>query len=178
MLQKRALELLRSVSPYGEPLENHCIRLAEFALAIGLKEQLEPDEDLVRAACFLHDIGLCVDYDTERNYLKRGLSFFQAQSAEWRLDAEQRKMLDDALLYNHSLVKIPGIDPQADLVRRAVSVEHSHGLVTQGLDRKFCRSVFVKIPRYGFNQVLLSFFRIAAIDDGPATLLRIFFPKS
>ena len=178
MLQTRALELLRSVSPYGEPLENHCIRLAEFALAIGLKEQLETDEDLVRAACFLHDIGLCVKYDTEKNYLKRGLSYFQEQSVKWGLDAEQRKTLDDALLYNHSLVKIPGIDPQADLVRRAVSVEHSHGLVTQGLDRGFCRSVFVRIPRRGFDKVLLSFFKIATIDDSPSTLFRIFFPKS
>lgn len=177
MLQTRALELLRSVSPYGEPLENHCIRLAEFALAIGLREGLEPDEELVRTACFLHDIGLCVNYGSERNYLKRGLSFFQTRSADWGLDAEQRKMLDDALLYNHSLVKIPGIDPQADLVRRAVSVEHSHGLVTQGLDREFCRSVFAELPRHGFNRVLLSFFKIAAIDDGPATLIGIFFPR-
>ena len=178
MIRDRALTLLRTVSKYGEPLENHCSRLAELAIALGEIEQIPMDEDLIWGACFLHDIGLCVKDPSERNYLKRGFKLVQKESAAWNLNEDQRQAMKDALLYNHSMSTVPGIHPLAELIRKAVSVEHSFGRITHGLDKRTVSSVFSKYSRKGFNRVLLSFFRIAILEDGPTELFRIFFPSS
>ncbi len=177
MLQQKALNILRNESPYGKPLENHCLRLGEFTMALAKSMGTEIDEDLVLAACYLHDIGLCVKDPTTKNYLKRGLKFARTKVGDWGLEEHQAKVLDDVMLYSHSISPVPGITVEGDLVRRAVSVEHSLGRLTQGLDPAICRDVFAKYPRRGFNRVLLSFFKIAIMEDGPNELLRIFFPK-
>ncbi len=177
MLREKALNLLRQKSRHGEPLENHCLRLAEFSLALGKTNGVEMDEDLVFAACYLHDIGLCVKDPSQKNYLKRGLAFVRAQVDDWELDAHQTKVLEDVMLFSHSLSPQPGISREGDLVRQAVSVEHSLGRLTHGLDPSVCQAVFDQYPRRGFNRVLLDFFKIAIVEDGPKELYRIFFPK-
>ena len=177
MLRDKALDILRKESAFGEPLENHCLRLAEFALALAESTGIETDEDLVFAACYLHDIGLCVKDPTEKNYLKRGLKFVRSKVRDWELDERQMKVLEDVMLYSHSVSSVPGMSAQGDVVRRAVSVEHSFGRISQGLDSTVRQRVFDKYPRRGFNRVLLSFFKIAIIEDGPKELLRVFFPN-
>jgi hypothetical protein len=177
MLSEKALAILRRESSYGRPLEYHCLRLAEFTMALAESNGISMDEDFVVAACYLHDIGLCVKDETEKNYLKRGLKFARTEVGDWKLDRNQTKLLEDIMLYSHSLSPVPGISVEGDVVRRAVSVEHSFGRITHGLSPSFCRGVFSKYPRRGFNRVLLAFFRIAVVEDGPTELVRIFFPK-
>ena len=176
MLREKAMEILDCESSYGKPLENHCLRLAEFSMALAESEGIEMDEDLIFAACYLHDIGLCVKDPTEKNYLKRGLKFVRGKVQNWQLDEHQARVLEDVMLYSHSVSSVPGISHQGDVVRRAVSVEHSFGRISQGLDSTVRRSVFARYPRRGFNRVLLSFFKIAIVEDGPKELVRIFFP--
>ncbi|MCP4677361.1 MAG: HD domain-containing protein [Deltaproteobacteria bacterium] len=177
MLQGKALEILRVESHHGKPLENHCLRLAEFSLALADSNGIEMDEDLTFAACYLHDIGLCVKDPSEKNYLKRGLKFVRTRIGDWGLDDHQIKVLEDVMLYSHSISSMPGTSPEGDLVRRAVSVEHSLGRLTHGLSSAFCKDIFAKYPRRGFNRVLLDFFKIAILEDGPKELVRIFFPE-
>ncbi len=176
-LRERGLNLLRSCSKHGQALENHCLRLARFTMALADKEGIAVDEDLTYAACYLHDIGLCVEDPTEKNYLKRGHQFALERTADWGLTEPQKKFLADVMLYSHSLAAVPHISAQGDLVRRAVSVEHSLGKMRHGLDAATCRAVFREFPRRGFNRVLLSFFRIAILDDGIKELVRVFFPS-
>jgi len=176
MLRRRALELLREVSDHGTPLENHCRRLTEFATALAALDQVPIERDLIAAAAYLHDVGLLVSEPADRNYLRRGQQWVAERTASWELDAGQRKVLDDVMLYSHSLQTVPGISPAGELVRRAVRVEHSLGRLTHGLDRATVVEIFARIPRAGFNRVLLSFFKTAIVDDGPTELLRIFFP--
>lgn len=177
MYQEKGLNILRAHSPYGQPLEYHCLRVAQFALALARHEHVVMDPDLTHAACYLHDIGLCAGDPADRSYLKRGRNFAMTQIDDWQLDEAQTKILEDTLLYNHSLVQIPGISIQADLVRRAVSVEHSLGALHHGLDRSFIKAQFRSYPRAGFNSVLLSFARTTIVDDSWVELFRIWFPR-
>jgi hypothetical protein len=176
-LSHQARDLLRQVSVYGAPLENHCRRLAEFAIALGEKRGVAMPPDFIIAAAYLHDIGLCVDVPDERNYLKRGLLFIWPYVQKWHLSREEQKIVEDIMLYSHSVKSVSGISPEGELVRLAVRIEHSLGQLTHGLDRAFCRSVFAAYPRKGFNRVLLSFFRTTIVDDGAGELRRIFFPE-
>ena len=177
MLQEQALQILRNESPYGTPLENHCIRLAEISVELCKIENLTLDEDLLYAACYLHDIGLCVRDSEERNYLKRGLKFIEPTLSKWDLGSVQRKFITDVMLYSHSLPKIGDISKEGDLVRRAVRVEHSLGVITEGLSLEPIRKIFSNHPRKGFNKVLLGFSKTAVLDDGLGELVRVFFPK-
>ncbi len=176
-LQERGLALLRSVSQYGQPLENHCIRLAEFSIALAKNNDIDLNEDLTRCVCFLHDIGLCVDDIAEKNYLKRGLNFVRPKVVEWGIQGEDLTLFEDIFLFNHSIRKVPGLDQRAEMVRLAVSVEHSFGVFSHGLDRTTRRETFSRYPRTGFNRVLMSFFKKSLVDDGPTQLFGIFLPR-
>ncbi len=176
LLADTALRILREKSVYGKPLENHCIRLAEFSIALGRKRGVEVDEDLLFCGCYLHDIGLCITDPCEPNYLKRGQKFASKITEDWNLDANQKKVLDDVMLFSHSIRQVPRISPQGELVRLAVRTEHSVGFIRNGLSKSLIRDVLKRYPRQGFSRVLLSFFRIAIIDDSPKELVRIFFP--
>jgi hypothetical protein len=175
---RQARDLLRQVSVYGSPLENHCRRLAEFAMALGKKRGIPMPADLIVAAAYLHDIGLCVEDPGERNYLKRGFLFVEPALETWRLNHREKKIVEDIMLYSHSLKPVPDISPEGELVRLAVKIEHSLGRFTQGLNGGFCRAVFARYPRKGFNLVLLSFLKTTVVDDGAVELGRIFFPKN
>ena len=175
-LEEQALAALRAVSTYGPALENHCIRLAQFSLALANMESVEADEDLVRAACWLHDIGLCVTEPEGLNYLQRGMHHVRPFIEQWGLDDEAAKILEDVMLYSHSVSSPEGIGPVGDIVRRAVSVEHSFAKISHGLPKDVRRRIVRDHPRLDFNKVLLRFFKISLIDDGPAKTFRVFFP--
>ena len=182
---EEALKILRKESRFGQALENHCLRLFRFFIAISEQRNVKLNEDLSLAACYLHDIGLCVSEDpknqpqkfSDRNYLKRGVRFLSPVLDSWQLSEQERKIIEEQLLYNHSLRKLSKCTEEAELLRQAVGVEHSRGVLSHGLSRSICREVFKEFPRLNFNRVLLSFFRIALLTDTPFSLPGIVLPK-
>ncbi|MFO8073032.1 MAG: HD domain-containing protein [Polyangia bacterium] len=176
MYREKALEILREHNPYGEPLENHCLRVAELTLALGEHRGVAVDEDLVFAIAYLHDLGLCVESRSPASYLVRGLEVARPHAESWGLDEGQLQTFEDGMLYNHSLAGVDGISPTGDLIRRAVQVEHSLGAISHGLPRREVEQVLARHPRRGFERVLLAFAKKAVLEDGPAEVLRIFFP--
>jgi len=173
-----ALALLRSNSPYGQALEDHCRRLHGFATNLAAQDGVVLDDDLLLAACFLHDIGLCVRDSSSRDYIERGLDFVEARLADsgLGLTAQQEESLVELMRTNHSLLPLRGLSPQAEMLRRAVQVEHSLGFISFGLPAEARAEVFSRFPRANFNQVLLGFFRTALVDDDPRALLHVFLP--
>ena len=177
MYQEQAERLYRDTTPYrGEALDNHCIRLAELALALGQHHGVPLDDDLVRAVAWLHDIGLMVKRPGERAYPRRGLAFIEPLLDGWNLTAPQRRVVAQMMLYNHSLRPLQGLSPQAEMLRRAVQVEHSLGVVRHGLDEATIKGVFARWPRRGLTRILADFARITLLHDGPGQLLPLFFP--
>lgn len=161
----------------GNALLNHNLRISYFALEIACKRGIEVDEDLLRAGCHLHDIGLLIPEREEPSYLRRSWNFFSPYGKTWGLNNEQMKSMREMLLYNHSLRPLPCTSSPGELVRLAVEVEHSQGLLRHGLSPSYCRNVFKQIPRLNLNRILLDFARITIIEDGPCQLFRIFLPR-
>ena len=159
MHRNKALTILRENSQYGIALENHCLRLGEFTLALAEHNGLACDEDLVFAGAYLHDIGLLVHDPSEKSYLRRGVQFVRTQTADWQLADSDRKILDEILLHNHSIKSPAGISPAAEMVRQAVQVEHSFGKLRHGLSKSAVHEVFHRYPRYNLNEVLVAFFK-------------------
>ncbi len=177
MRADQAHSLYLQHKPYrGDALDRHCQRLAAFTLLQGERNGVELDPDFVRATAWLHDIGLLVELPGTRNYLDRGLRFVEPLVDSWELPAGQRRMFEQMMLYNHSARAVPGLCDEAEMMRRAVQVEHSFGLHRHGLDRARVREVFRSHPRRGLTPVLLDFGRITVTRDGPRQLWHIFSP--
>lgn len=178
MRAQQARELYLEHKPYqGDALDRHCQRLAAFTLLQAELHGVELDPDFVAATTWLHDIGLLVKLEGTRNYLDRGLRFVEPLVDSWGLPDHQRRVFEEMMLYNHAARPVQGVCEEAELMRRAVQVEHSFGVVTHGLDRARVREVFGRHPRRGLTPVLLDFGRITVLHDGPGQLWHIFRPK-
>jgi len=177
MLADDARALFEANTPYpGPALPHHNQRIAAFTLALAERAGLAVDEDLVRAGCWVHDIGLLIPDRRDPSYLRRGWAFVEPRARCWGCKGDRLATLRDVLLYNHALRPVPGAAPTAELVRRAVQVEHSLGRVRHGLERARVREIRRRWPRAGLTRVLLSFARTTLFEDGPKQLGPMFFP--
>lgn len=178
MYQQQAEQLYRETTPYrGVALDNHCIRLAELTLELCRVHAVQSDEDLVRAVCWVHDIGLMVKLDGERAYPRRGLRFIRQMVDGWDLSPRRRRVVEEMMLFNHALRPVSGLTREAEMLRRAVQVEHSLGLLRHGLAAAALREIFNRWPRSGLAPILVDFARITVLEDGPRQLLSLFFPR-
>ena len=177
MLTEHARELFEQHNPYpGKAMENHCLRIAAFTMALGEQRGVPLDEDLVFAAGYLHDFGLYIKNPEEPLYLRRGWRFIEPLAWKWGLTTEQYVDFRNMLLYNHALRPLPGLEGAGDLMRRAAQVEHSFGRWSHGLDRKTRKRIFDTYPRLDLTRILVDFARITFLEDGASTLVPMFFP--
>ena len=177
-LTERARALFEAQNSYpGPALAEHNRRILAFATELGALRGVAADADLLGAGCWLHDIGLLVPDRAEPSYQRRSWRFVAAHTERWGLEPERQQQLRWMLRYTHSLRPLPGLEPMADLIRRAVQVEHSGGLRRHGLQRTFCRQVFADHPRGDLSRILVDFARITLLEDGPGQLATLFWPR-
>lgn len=157
-LASHADDVFERVSPYdGDGLRNHCRRLFHLTEQLLLKDGVAMDRDVTYAVAMCHDLGLLSREDTGPNYLARSRALFDRETAAYSLGDTPRDVLDQCLLYNHRLLSVPNLAPQADAFRKAVQIEHSRGLLRFGLEKSAVRDVIDRYPRADFDRVLLDF---------------------
>jgi hypothetical protein len=157
-LAAHADEVFERTSPYdGEGFRNHCRRLFLFTEMLLKKEGTPLARDVAYAIAMCHDLGIVSRVDTGRTYLERSRSLFEREMLGYNLEGTPQRVLDECLVYNHRLLPVPDLSPQADAFRRAVQIEHSHGLLRFGLDKHAVAAVFAAYPRGNFDRVLLDF---------------------
>lgn len=157
-LRAKADEVFERVSPYkGFGFRNHCRRLHRFATGLLQQQGLELDHDLAYMIAMWHDLGLVTEQDEGVNYLRRSLALFHRESQGIDLSGTDPTVLEECLLYNHRLLPVPNLSAQAECFRKAVIIEHTHGLIRFGLDRDMVKDTFAQMPRGDFDRVLLDF---------------------
>lgn len=157
-LVAHADEVFERVSPYdGDGLRNHCHRLFHLTELLMATRRVEMDRDIAYAIAMWHDLGLVSRDDTGPNYLARSRALFERETARFDLNGAQSEVINECLLYNHRLLPVPNLSPQADAFRRAVQIEHTHGLLRFGLDAPAVKAVFNQYPRADFGRVVLDF---------------------
>jgi hypothetical protein len=169
-------EVFERTSPYeGYGFRNHCRRLHRFTTMLMQAKGLSFDVDLAYLVAMVHDLGLVSEQDTGENYLQRSRALFHRETAGLELGGIDPKLVDECLLFNHRLLPVPNLSEEAECFRRAVIIEHSHGLKSWGLERAAVRQVFEALPRGNFDRVLLDF-TWRTLRREPTTLVRgIFF---
>ena len=175
-LRVLADEIFARTSPYeGVGLRNHCKRLHRFATALMQKRGLSLDVDLAYLLAMVHDLGIVSERDEGVNYLQRSRALFHRETKHLALPDDRAEVLDECLVYNHRVLSVPNLSPEAECFRNAVMMEHSHGLLRFGLTKDEVRPVFDEHPRGNFDRVLLDF-TWRTIRREPLTLVRgIFF---
>lgn len=156
-LAAHADEVFEATSPYdGDGFRNHCRRLFLFTEMLLARDGAPLPRDVAYAIAMCHDLGIVSRGDTGRTYLERSRSLFAREMAGFTLDTP-RDVVDECLIYNHRLLPVPNLSPQADAFRRAVQIEHTRGLLRFGLPRESVAAVFAAYPRDNFDRVLLDF---------------------
>ena len=156
-LAAHAEQVFEATSPYdGDGFRNHCRRLFLFTEML-LKQNGTPlARDLAYAIAMCHDLGIVSREDNGRTYLERSRSLFEREMTGYSIAAPQ-DVVDECLVYNHRLLPVPNLSPQADAFRRAVQIEHTRGLLRFGLPKAPVAAVFAAYPRDNFDRVLLDF---------------------
>ena len=121
------------------------------------KRGVEMDADLAYLVAMCHDLGIVSERDEGHNYLQRSRALFHRETADMRLPAVDPAVIDECLLFNHRLLPVPNLSPQAECFRNAVMIEHGRGLIRFGLDRADVNAVYDAYPRGNFDRVLLDF---------------------
>ncbi len=156
-LAAHAEEAFERTSPYdGFGFRNHCRRLFLLTELLLKKEGAPLARDVAYAIAMCHDLGIVSRVDTGRTYLERSRSLFEREMQGYDLGAPKH-VLDECLVYNHRLLSVPNLSPQADAFRRAVQIEHTRGLLRFGLDRHAVAAIFAAHPRGNLDRVLLDF---------------------
>jgi hypothetical protein len=151
-------EVFERTSPYeGFGFRNHCRRLHRFTTMLMQAKGLSFDIDLAYLVAMVHDLGLVSEQDTGENYLQRSRALFHRETAGLELGGTDPSLVDQCLLFNHRLLPVPNLSPEAECFRRAVIIEHSRGLKRWGLERGPVKQVFEDLPRGNFDRVLLDF---------------------
>ena len=172
LLRARAEALFVRLSPYGGAgLRNHCLRLYRFAEKLLHKAGLSVDPALLYALALTHDLGLVTAEAAGTDYLQRSWTLFREATADLGLGQREQELARQCLLFNHRIVPMAGLLPEAWLFRQAVWVEHSRGALRHGLERSAVAQIFFELPRANFDWVLIDFAR-RVLTHEPRTLLR------
>jgi len=157
-LARHADDIFERVSPYdGVGFRNHCRRLFHFSEMLMQQADAVMNRDVAYAVAMCHDLGIVSRDDTGPNYLERSRSLFERETAGQDLGGTPEHIIDECMIYNHRILAVPNLCAQADAFRRAVQIEHSHGLLRFGLDPAAVKQVFARYPRGNFDRVLLDF---------------------
>lgn len=175
-LRALADEIFERTSPYdGVGLRNHCRRLHRFATALLKRRGLDIDVDLAYLVAMVHDLGIVSEKDEGVNYLQRSRALFHRETAGIALPPTRADVLDECLVYNHRVLSVPNLSPEAECFRNAVMIEHSRGMLRFGLTKDEVRPVFEEHPRGNFDRVLMDF-TWRTIKREPLSIVRgIFF---
>lgn len=157
-LRAHADAVFEATSPYeGSGFRNHCRRLHRFATMLLAQRGHTFDAEVAYTIAMWHDLGIVSERDQGHGYLQRSRALFHRETRGLDLRGVDLDLVDECLLFNHRLLPVPNLSPEADCFRLAVIIEHSHGALRFGLDRAAVRQVFAELPRGNFDRVLLDF---------------------
>lgn len=151
-------EVFARVNPYpGTGFRNHCHRLFRFVDLLLKHEDVFLDPNMAYAIAMFHDLGLVCENVPGDCYPQRSLAFFEQETRDCDWGDTPYEIVAECFLYNHLLLSTKVLTPQADMFRRAVKVEHSHGWIRFGLPKQEVKTVFQSYPQANFLRVLTDF---------------------
>lgn len=160
---KKASELCASIS--GEQLYHHCCRAYLWGRVFAQGAGIKFDDELLYAACMLHDLGLTSAYDDCARHGEcftldsvEGASAW-AKDAGW--DARRQDALAEAILLHMNVMVDVEQGAEAHLLHAAASLD-CLGLRAWEIQRSTRDAVVGRYPREKFKDALIEMFSAQA----------------
>jgi hypothetical protein len=148
VLCQRATALVAELSP--DFLFNHCARSFLFADAIGKRDGLQYDRELLYLSAMLHDLGLTDAYvGADQRFELEGADRARAFLVEGGLDARKADVVWDAIALNSTFGIALRKGPETALAHLGVSADFL-GTRLDGVGPERVAQIVAEYPRPGF----------------------------
>jgi hypothetical protein len=129
---------------------NHCYRVLNIYQALGLLYDVKVDLEQAAIALAFHDLGIWTDHTVD--YLPPSIREAKAYLATRPEIDEMQTIL---MISQHHKIRTFMFDTEVELFRQADLVDFSLGMVRNGLDKTFIRTIKEAFPNAGFHKRLL-----------------------
>jgi HD domain len=154
-LTKKATQLVADVSP--EFLYNHCMRTYLFSEALGQRDSLKYDRELLYLSALMHDLGLTKSFTGEQRFEVDGADAARAFVLKHGLSEEKAEIVWDAIALHTSIGIASRKQPEIALVHVAAGMD-AFGLRLQDITPESVEKILEAYPRLGFNQSVTDLF--------------------
>jgi hypothetical protein len=144
-----ALQMVASVSPPF--LLNHCIRGYVFGAALGARDRIRFDPELLFLACVMHDLGLTTEHDGPDDFELEGARAAHAWMSDRGERAERAAIIHEAIALHTSVGRAPLGAPEVKLTHLGVGVDII-GLRAEDFRREDLVEAANRWPRHDFKR--------------------------
>ncbi len=154
-LAKKATQLVAEASP--EFLYNHCIRTYLFSEALGQRDRLKYDRELLYLSAVMHDLGITKSFTGEQRFEVDGADVARAFVLKHGLSEEKSEIVWDAIALHTSIGIASRKQPEIALVHVAAGMD-VFGRRLQDVTPESVERILDSYPRLGFNQKITDLF--------------------
>lgn len=154
-LTRKATQLVAEVSP--KFLYNHCMRTYLFSEALGHRDSLKYDHELLYLGAVMHDLGLTKSFTGKERFEVDGADAAQAFMIKHGLVEEKAEIVWDAIALHTSIGIASRKQPEIALVHIAAGID-VFGLRLQDLTSESVEKILDAYPRLGFNKEVMNLF--------------------
>jgi hypothetical protein len=154
-LTKKATQLVAEVSP--DFLYNHCIRTYLFAEALGQRDNLKYDRELLYLSAVMHDLGLTKSFTDKQRFEVDGADAARAFVIKHGLAEEKAEIVWDAIALHTSIGIASRKQPEIALVHVAAGMD-VFGQRLQDITPESVEKILDSYPRLGFNKEVMNLF--------------------
>jgi hypothetical protein len=148
-LAREAEHLVRTSS--SQFLANHCYRSYAWAVALGERDDISYDAELLYVAALLHDLGLTAEFDTGRCFEVDSAAAGRDLAARGGWSKERCEALVEPIRLHVALVEELGDGPETYLLWLSTGLDVV-GHRNRDLDPRTVESVIATYPRLDFDR--------------------------
>jgi hypothetical protein len=148
-LARRALELVTEVSP--DFLLNHGLRSFAFGVALGRRDGLRFDRELLFLATVMHDLGLTTRFDGPEAFELQGARAARSFLLEEGAEARRADLVHEAIALHASIGVASLGAPEVALCHHGVGVDVA-GLRLHDFEQHDVARVVATWPRHAFKR--------------------------
>ena len=146
---REAVEMVAAVSPPF--LLNHSIRSYVFGAALGARDGVRFDRELLFLACVMHDLGLTPEHDGPDDFELEGARAAHGWMLERGEHAERAAIIHEAIALHTSLDRAPHGGPEVRLTHLGVGTDII-GVRAEDFRQADLDRVAGRWPRHGFKR--------------------------
>lgn len=176
-IAKRATRLVKDVSPAF--LVNHSIRTYLFGAALGLRDELKFDREVLYLGAVMHDLGFILHCEAGQSFELEGAQRARTFLLDHKYDTAKADVVHEAIALHTSIGLASRKEPEIALVHLGSSVDMV-GLRLQDMAPNAVKEILANYPRLDVKRQMVSLAQEAVVGKPNcplASLMRLGFSR-